>query len=148
MIYRPAAVLDQDEIFLPAGQIGDGWWSDIKDGVKNVAKKIQSSSVVRGLEKKAVDYGTKALRDVAEPALDGLADAAVTAIGAPELAPGIDMAIHRGASYLQKKGADYLDNKIDQSGKGMRYMLPSGSEWPARFELLLSGQFAGSHVDP
>jgi hypothetical protein len=87
-----------------------------KDGVKNVAKKIQKSSVVRGLEKKAVDYGTKALRDVAEPAVDALADTAATALGNPELAAPLDLAIHKGADYLQRKGADYLDQKIDSDG--------------------------------
>ena len=125
--YRPAAIIDEDDVYLPAAMIGEGWWSDIKDGVKNVAKKVQSSSIVRGLEKKAVDYGTKALRDIAEPAVDALGDAAVTAIGAPELAAPLDAAIHKGADYLQKKGADYLDNKIDQSANGIRYMMPSGS---------------------
>jgi hypothetical protein len=134
MLYRPAGVLDENEMFLPAGQIGDGWWSDVKHGVSNVAgkvanvaKQIQKSSVVRGLEKKAVDYGTKALRDVAEPAVDALADTVATALGNPELAAPLDMVIHRGADYLQRKGADYLDQKIDASGNGMRYMMPSGS---------------------
>jgi hypothetical protein len=134
MLYRPAGVLDENEMFLPAGQIGDGWWSDVKHGVSNVAgkvanvaKQIQKSSVVRGLEKKAVDYGTKALRDVAEPAVDALADTAATALGNPELAAPLDMVIHKGADYLQKKGADYLDQKIDASGNGLRYTMPSGS---------------------
>jgi hypothetical protein len=56
MMYRQAAVLDEHDLFLPAAQIGDGWWSDVKHGVSNVAgkvanvaKKIQKSSVVRGL---------------------------------------------------------------------------------------------------
>jgi hypothetical protein len=134
MMYRQAAVLDEHDLFLPAAQIGDGWWSDVKHGVSNVAgkvanvaKKIQKSSVVRGLEKKAVDYGTKALRDVAEPAVDALADTAATALGNPELAAPLDLAIHKGADYLQKKGADYLDQKIDASGNGLRYTMPSGS---------------------
>eukprot|EP01047_Picozoa_sp_COSAG01_P012885 COSAG01_NODE_592_length_15109_cov_39.247435_1_plen_187_part_00 len=102
----------------------------------------KKSSVVRGLEKKAVNYGTKALRDIAEPAVDALADTAATALGNPELAAPLDMVINKGADYLQKRGADYLDQKIDASGdgiypdfvedllpkgNGVRYMMPSGS---------------------
>ena len=56
-IYRPAAKIDDDELFLPAGQLGMGWWGDAWDEVKSVAKKVQANPIVRGLEKKAVDYG-------------------------------------------------------------------------------------------
>ena len=86
-MYRPAAHVEDDELFLPAGQLGMGWWGDAWDEVKSVAKKVQANPVVRGLEKKAVDYGSKALRGAAESAVDGLADSALSAVGAPELAP-------------------------------------------------------------
>ena len=55
-------------------------------------------------------------------ATDGVADSALTALGAPEFAPLADKLIDRGAKALEKKGVDYLDQKIDQSGKGVRYM--------------------------
>eukprot|EP01047_Picozoa_sp_COSAG01_P030406 COSAG01_NODE_2120_length_8375_cov_364.611890_2_plen_183_part_00 len=128
-MYKAAATLhDDDYLFLPAGdQYGEGWWSDRWDDVKSVAKKIQSSSAVRNLEKGAVNVAGKALRSVVEPAVDGIADTALTAVGAPELAPFADKMIDKGASYLQKKGTQYLDQKIDASGSGrVRYMSPSG----------------------
>ena len=71
-MYRPAAHIQDDELYLPAGQLGMGWWGDAWDEVKSVAKKVQANPVVRGLEKKAVDYGSKALRGAAESAVDGL----------------------------------------------------------------------------
>ena len=64
-MYRPAAHIQDDELYLPAGQLGMGWWGDAWDEVKSVAKKVQANPVVRGLEKKAVDYGSKALRGAA-----------------------------------------------------------------------------------
>ena len=85
-MYRPAAHIQDDELYLPAGQLGMGWWGDAWDEVKSVAKKVQANPVVRGLEKKAVDYGSKALRGAAESAVDGLAASALSAVGAPELA--------------------------------------------------------------
>ena len=126
-LYKQAATVDESEIYKPAGMTGLGWWGDAWDEVKSVAKKVQKNPVVRGLEKKAVDYGTKAIRGVAEGAVDSLADSALTAVGAPELAPMADKLIDKGASYLQKKGSDYLKQEIDQSGKGrVRYMSPAG----------------------
>ena len=125
-MYRPAAHVEDDELFLPAGQLGMGWWGDAWDEVKSVAKKVQANPIVRGLEKKAVDYGSKALRGAAESAVDGLADSALTAVGAPELAPMADKLIDKGASYLQKKGSDYLKQEIDASGKGVRHMVAGG----------------------
>ena len=125
-MYRQAATVADDEIFLSAGQMGMGWWSDAWDEVKSVAKKVQKNPVVRGIEKKAVNYGTKALRGVAEGAVDTLADSALTTVGLPELAPMADKLIDKGASYLQHKGADYLKQKIDASGSGVRYMSPAG----------------------
>ena len=83
-MYRPAAHVEDDELFLPAGQLGMGWWGDAWDEVKSVAKKVQANPIVRGLEKKAVDYGSKALRGAAEGAVDGLADSALTAVGLPQ----------------------------------------------------------------
>ena len=103
-LYREAGVVEEDLIFRPAGLGGMGWWSDRWDDVKTVAKQVQKNPVVRGLEKKAVDYGTKAIRGVAEGAVDSLADSALSAVGAPELAPMADKFIDKGASYLQKKG--------------------------------------------
>jgi len=79
-MYRPAAHPQDDEIYLPAGQLGMGWWGDAWDEVKSVAKKVQANPVVRGLEKKAVDYGSKALRGAAESAVDGLADSALVGV--------------------------------------------------------------------
>ena len=96
-MYRPAAHIQDDELYLPAGQLGMGWWGDAWDEVKSVAKKVQANPVVRGLEKKAVDYGSKALRGAAESAVDGLADSALSAVGAPELAPMADKLIDKGA---------------------------------------------------
>ena len=128
-LFKPAATLDDDEyLFVPAGdQYGDGWWGDRWDDVKSVAKKVQSSQAVRDLEKGAVNVGAKALRGVAEVGLDGVADAAASAVGMPELAAPLDKAIDKGASYLQKKGTSYLDQKIDASGSGrVRYMSPAG----------------------
>ena len=116
-----------DDIYRPAGLGGDGWWSDAVDTVKTVAKKVQKNPVVRGLEKRAVKAGSTALRTAAESAVDGLADSALTALGAPELAPMADKLIDKGASYLQKKGTDYLDQQIDASGRGyggVRYTIP------------------------
>ena len=37
--------------------------------------------------------------------------------------------VDKGASYLEKKGVDYLDQQIDASGRGyggVRYMSPAG----------------------
>ena len=79
-MYRPAAHIQDYELYLPAGQLGMGWWGDAWDEVKSVAKKVQANPVVRGLEKKAVDYGSKALRGAAESAVDGLADSALSAV--------------------------------------------------------------------
>eukprot|EP01045_Picozoa_sp_COSAG04_P001847 COSAG04_NODE_63_length_30038_cov_9.461071_20_plen_190_part_00 len=129
MLYKEAATTEESEIYRPAGMVGMGWWGDAWDEVKSVAKKVQKNPVVRGLEKKAVDYGSKAIRGVAEGAVDSLADSALSAVGAPELAPMADKLIDKGASYLQKKGSDYLKQEIDQSGKGkrrIRYMSPAG----------------------
>ena len=129
-LFRPAATLheEDDAIYMPAGdQFGEGWWSDRWDDVKSVAKKVQSSQAVRDVEKGALNVGAKALRGAVETGLDGVADSALTAIGAPELAPLVNTAIDRGAKSLQKKGVQYLDQQIDASGNGrVRYMSPSG----------------------
>ena len=126
-MYRQAAVLNDNQIYLPAGDLyGDGWWSDRWDDVKKAAKNIQKSSVVRDIEKGAVNVGAKALRGVAETALDGVADAGATLVGAPELSPLIDAGIDKGLSALQKAGTRYVDQKIDKSGEGYRRMAPSG----------------------
>jgi hypothetical protein len=103
---------------------GDGLWSDLKSEVK----KVQKNPIARKLEKKAVSYGAKALRGIAEGAADGIGDTAATFVGVPEIAAPLDAAIDRGLSSVQKAGTKYLDDKIDASGKGhgVRYMAPSG----------------------
>ena len=58
-----------------------------------------------------------------------LADSALTSLGAPELSPLADQLISKGAKSLEKKGVDYLDQKIDASGRGyggVRYMSAAG----------------------
>jgi hypothetical protein len=115
--------LEDIQLFVEPGHFGgNGFLSDLGSEVK----KIQKSGLVRGLEKKAVNYGAKALRGAAEGTLDGIGDTMATAIGIPEVAPALDGMIDRGASALQKRGIEYLDDKIDQSGKGMRYMASGG----------------------
>ena len=42
-MYRPAAHIQDDELYLPAGQLGMGWWGDAWDEVKSVAKKVQAN---------------------------------------------------------------------------------------------------------
>ncbi len=119
--------LSSVSLFVEPGHFGgEGWWSDLGSEVKKVAKRVQSNPMVREAEKKAVSYGAKTLRGAAEGALDGLGDTVATAIGIPEVAPALDAAIDRGASALQKRGIAYLDDKIDQSGNGMRYMASGG----------------------
>ena len=129
-LYREAALMDgDDDIFRPAGLGGDGWWDDAVKETKRVAKRVQKSKAVRGLEKRAVRAGADVLRGAATAATDGLADSALTSLGAPELAPLADKLISKGAKSLEKKGVDYLDQKIDASGRGyggVRYMSPAG----------------------
>ena len=129
-LYREAALMDDDDdIYRPAGMGGEGWWDDAQKEVKRVAKKVQKSSAVRGLEKRAVKAGADVLRGAATAATDGLADSALTSLGAPEFAPLADQLINKGAKALEKKGTDYLDQKIDASGRGyggVRYMSPAG----------------------
>ena len=110
-------------LFVEAGNFGgSGFFSSLGDEVR----KIQKNPIARKLEKKAVNYGAKALRGAAEGALDGLGDTVATAVGIPEVAPALDSMIDKGASALQKRGIAYLDDKIDQSGNGVRYMAASG----------------------
>ena len=112
-----------DSLYQQAGGMyGDGWYDDAKSSVKRAAKAVQSSSAVRDVEKGLVKRGSDVLRGAAEAATDGVADSALTALGAPEFAPLADKLIDRGAKALEKKGVNYLDQKIDQSGKGVRYM--------------------------
>ena len=129
-LYRDAAIMDEDDdIYRPAGLGGEGWWDDAVKETKRVAKKVQKSSAVRGLEKRAVKAGADVLRGAATAATDGLADSALTSLGAPELAPLADQLINRAGKSLEKKGTDYLDQKIDASGRGyggVRYMSPAG----------------------
>ena len=119
--------LDDIQLFVEPGDFGgDGFFSDLGSEVKKAATAVQSNPLVRKAEKKAVDYGAKALRGAAEGALDGLGDAAATAIGIPEIAPALDGFIDKGASALQKAGTKYIDDKIDASGSGVRYMASGG----------------------
>jgi hypothetical protein len=129
-LYREAALMDDDDdIYRPAGMGGEGWWDDAQKEVKRVAKKVQKSSAVRGVEKRAVKAGADVLRGAATAATDGLADSALASLGVPEFAPLADQLINKGAKSLEKKGVDYLDQKIDASGRGyggVRYMSPAG----------------------
>jgi len=129
-MYIPAATLNNDDLlFVAAGEMyGDGWWGDRWKDVKKAAKTVQKSQAVRDLEKGVVTVGAKALRGAAETGLDAAADSALTAVGAPELAPMADKLIHKGANYLQTRGVKALDDAIDKSGKGrrVRYIMPSG----------------------
>jgi hypothetical protein len=121
-----------DSMFRQAGDMyGDGWYDDAKASVKRAAKAVQSSSAVRDVEKGLVQRGSDVLRGVAEVATDGVADSALTALGAPMLAPLADKLIDWGAKALEQKGVDYLDQKINQSGKGVRYMVATsgGGMW-------------------
>jgi hypothetical protein len=139
--------LDDIQMYVEPGDFGgDGFFSDLGSEVRKVAKKVQSNPLVRQAEKKAVDYGAKALRGAAEGALDGLGDTAATAIGIPEVAPALDGLIDKGASALQKAGTKYLDDKIDASGSGVRYMASgggmrlAGSHTQSGMGMRLSGQ--------
>ena len=133
MIIAPR-LQDEDNIFLAAGdQFGSGWWGDrwknVKTGVSKAAKAVQSSQAVRDLEKSAVKVGAKTLRGAVEVGLDGVADTALTALGAPEFAPMVDKLVDKGVRQLEKKGTAYVDQKIDASGKGhggVRYMTAGG----------------------
>ena len=120
-LYREAALMDDDDdLYRPAGLGGDGWWDDRYEDVKRTAKKVQKSSVVRGLEKRAVKVGADVLRTAGEAAVSGAADSALLSLGAPEFAPLAGKLIDRGAKALEKKGVAYLDQKIDASGSGVR----------------------------
>lgn len=124
-LYREAALMeDDDDMFRPAGQGGDGWWDDRYEDVKKAAKRVQKSSTVRNLEKKAVKAGATALRG----AVDGVAGSAASALG-PEAAPFAAALADKVANAAEKKGVAYLDQKIDASGRGhggVRYMSPAG----------------------
>ena len=119
--------MDDLTLYVEPGDFGgEGFVSDIGSEVKKAAKRAQSSGIVRGAEKRAVSMGAKALRGVAEVAVDGIGDTAATALGMPELSVPLDAAVDRGLSSLQKAGTRYVDDKIDASGSGVRYMAPSG----------------------
>ena len=49
-----------------------------------------------------------------EPAVDAVADGAVSLVGAPELAPLIDLGIHKGASMLQSKASGNMSEYEEQ----------------------------------
>ena len=119
--------LSDVKLFVEPGHFGgEGFFSNLADEAKRAVKTVQSNPLVREAEKKAVSYGAKTLRGAAEGLADGVGDTVATAIGIPEVAPALDAAIDRGASALQKRGIAYLDDKIDQSGKGIRYMASGG----------------------
>ena len=103
--------LSHVDIFVQPGHGGKGWWSTLADTVEKGAKELQSSELVRGLEKRAVGaaqkYGTKALQ--------GLADSALAETGAGELlAPMANRAIASGTKRLE----NWADDQIDASGRG------------------------------
>ena len=120
--------LQDVKLYVEPGEFGgEGFFSDLGSEVTKVAKRAQKSDIVRGAEKRAVSMGAKALRGVAEVAVDGIGDTAATALGMPELAVPLDAAVDRGLSSLQRAGTKYIDDKIDASaGSGVRYMAPSG----------------------
>ena len=110
--------LSDVKLFVEPGHFGgEGWWSDLGSEVKKVAKRVQSNPMVREAEKKAVSYGAKTVRGVAEGALDGLGDTVATAIGIPEVAPALDAAIDRGASALHHRD-DTLENIVPSEDGG------------------------------
>ena len=78
------------------------------------------------VEKRAVKAGADVLRTAGEAAVSGAADSALLSLGAPELAPLAGKLIDRGSKVLEKKGVAYLDQKIDASGSGVRYMSSGG----------------------
>jgi hypothetical protein len=119
--------LDDLKLFVEPGEFGgNGFFSDLGSEVKKVASRAQKSDLVRGVEKKAVSAGATALRGATEGLVDGVGDTAATFLGMPELSVPLDAAVDRGMSSLQKAGTKYLDDKIDASGSGVRYMAPSG----------------------
>ena len=62
-IYREAAPMDDDDdIYRPAGMGEEGWWDDAVKETKRVAKRVQKSKGVCGLEKRAVKAGADVLR--------------------------------------------------------------------------------------
>jgi hypothetical protein len=107
-----------ESMFVGAGHMhGDGWYDDAKSFAKRAAKTLQHNEIVRAAEKGIVHKGADALRAAAETGTDAL-----VADVAPEFAPMASKAIDRGAKALEKRGVAYLDQKIDQSGNGVRYM--------------------------
>jgi hypothetical protein len=92
--------LDDIRHFVEPGHFGgDGLWSTLGSEVK----KVQKSGIVRGLEKKAVNYGAKALRTATEGALDGIGDTVATAIGIPEV--GLARSVERAATGGRSRGS-------------------------------------------
>ena len=119
--------LQDVKLFVEPGEFGgEGIFSDLGAEVKAAARRAQKSDIVRGAEKRAVSMGAKALRGVAEVAVDGIGDVGAAALGMPELAVPLDAAVDKGLSSLQRAGTKYIDDKIDESGAGVRYMAPSG----------------------
>ena len=100
-------------------QKGAGIFGDIGNWFKKAARTVQSIPAVRDVEHGLVKVGSKLVRGALEPAVDAVADGAVSLVGMPELAPAIDAGIHKGASYLQDQASNWVNNKIDQSGQGM-----------------------------
>ncbi len=114
----PPGFLDDVDIYVQPGQGGRGWWSSLGDALKTGVTKLQSSDVVRAVEKKGAAYAVKAARGALEGAADGLGDTVATAIGVPEASVLIDKAVDSGASALQRKALGAIDGAIDASGRG------------------------------
>ena len=127
---------------------GGSFWDSLKadfqtvgHGIASAAKAVQNNPVVRDVEKGVVKVGASALRDVAEPVIDTVADGAVSLVGMPELAPAIDAGVHRGANWLQNKAVHGVDHAIDSSaGGGYWAAAVLGCVLPEIFHRLLSDE--------
>ena len=107
--------LEDLKLYVEPGDFGgEGWWSDLGSEVKSVAKRAQQNPLVRAAEKKAVNYGAKALRvrhrGVREPPLQRGAGPVRCGEGPPRARPsgeagpsGLDPESRRAA----KKSAGY-----------------------------------------
>eukprot|EP01043_Picozoa_sp_COSAG02_P073004 COSAG02_NODE_14008_length_1322_cov_1.125920_1_plen_180_part_10 len=102
---------------------GTAYIKSAKSAFHHGVKAVQSSSVVRDLEKKAVKKGADVLRGVAETATDGLADSALTALGAPELAPLADRDLYKQIAGKLGRSTTY-SSEIEKVGSQLL-----GADW-------------------
>ena len=102
-------------LYREAGDMyGDGVWEDVTKYGRRIFKQAQRSKAVRDFEKQAVDKGAKALRGIAD------------SVTASTLGPGAALVADQALGKIQSKATDFLKEKIDQSGKGVRYMGAAG----------------------